>query len=101
MTKNNASGSSQLQFVRFISVSLFAIILGISLLLSVFISKYAERTLLEKQEEFGLLLAENVSHQVFTRFVMPTVMRYGGISLRQEEQAKTLDEVVRDRKSVV
>ena len=95
MTKNNASGSSQLQFVRFISVSLFAIILGISLLLSVFISKYAERTLLEKQEEFGLLLAENVSHQVFTRFVMPTVMRYGGISLRQEEQAKTLDEVVR------
>ena len=88
-------GSRPLQFVRVISWSLFAIILGFSLLLSVFISKYAERTLLEKQEEFGLLLAENVSHQVFTRFVMPTVMRYGGISLRQEEQAKTLDEVVR------
>ena len=95
MIQKNLGGSKPLQFVRFISWSLFAIILGFSLLLSVFISKYAERTLLDKQEKFGLLLAENVSHQVFTRFVMPTVMRYGGISLRNEEQAKTLDEVVR------
>lgn len=95
MVQFSDSGGKPLQFVKFISWTLFAIILGSSLLLSVFISKYAERTLLEKQEEFGLLLAENVSHQVFTRFVMPTVMRYGGISLRQSEQAKTLDEVVR------
>ncbi|MEF2230334.1 MAG: ATP-binding protein [Pseudodesulfovibrio sp.] len=95
MEHQQTAGSRPLQFVRVISWSLFVIILGFSLLLSVFISKYAERTLLEKQEEFGLLLAENVSHQVFTRFVMPTVMRYGGISLRQEEQAKVLDEVVR------
>ncbi|MDD3311017.1 ATP-binding protein [Pseudodesulfovibrio sp.] len=94
MANQNETGRP-LQFVRVISWSLFAIILGFSLLLSIFISKYAERTLLEKQEEFGLLLAENVSHQVFTRFVMPTVMRYGGISLRHPEQASTLDEVVR------
>jgi signal transduction histidine kinase len=95
LVNQHESGVRPLQFVRVISWSLFAIILGFSLLLSVFISKYAERTLLEKQEEFGLLLAENVSHQVFTRFVMPTVMRYGGISLRQPEQSKILDEVVR------
>lgn len=95
MVQINEGGGKPLQFVRFISWTLFAIILGFSLLLSIFISKYAERTLLEKQEEFGLLLAENVSHQVFTRFVMPTAMRYGGISLRQPDQAKALDEVVR------
>lgn len=95
MIQQQSSGSSPLQFVRVISWSLFAIILGFSLLLSVFISKYAERALLQKQEEFGLLLAENVSHQVFTRFVLPTAMRYGAISLRQEAQAKALDEVVR------
>ena len=95
MTNHRDSGGKPLQFVKVISWSLFAIILGFSLLLSVFISKYAEQTLLDKQEKFGLLLAENVSHQVFTRFVMPTVMRYGGISLRQEEQFKTLDQVVR------
>ncbi|QJB56382.1 ATP-binding protein [Pseudodesulfovibrio sp. zrk46] len=95
MVQHNDGGSRPLQFVKVISWSLFAIILGFSLLLSVFISKYAERTLLEKQEEFGLLLAENVSHQVFTRFVMPTAMRYGRISLRNPQQAQALDEVVR------
>ena len=95
MQNRNYSGGRPLQFVKVISWSLFLIILGFSLLLSVFISKYAERTLLEKQEQFGLLLAENVSHQVFTRFVMPTVMRYGTIKLRNPEQAKILDEVVR------
>ena len=95
MQNDSLSGSRPLQFVKFISWSLFLIILGFSLLLSVFISKYGERTLLEKQEKFGLLLAENVSHQVFTRFVMPTVVRYGTIKLRNEEQAKVLDEVVR------
>ena len=94
--QNHSSGSSKpLQFVKVISWSLFLIILGFSLLLSVFISKYGEQTLLEKQEQFGLLLAENVSHQVFTRFVMPTVIRYGSIKLRNKEQAKVLDEVVR------
>ncbi|QGY39971.1 two-component sensor histidine kinase [Pseudodesulfovibrio cashew] len=95
MRQFNEGGSRPLQFVRVISWTLFVIILGFSLLLSVFISKYAERTLLEKQKEFGLLLAENVSHQVFTRFVMPAVMQYGGISLRNEVQSKALDEVVR------
>jgi signal transduction histidine kinase len=95
LTHISDGGGRPLQFVRVISWSLFAIILGFSLLLSVFISKYAEQTLFEKQETFGLLLAENVSHQVFTRFVMPTVMRYGGISLRKEDQFKTLDQVVR------
>ena len=95
MVHQSHGGSRPLQFVKVISWSLFAIILGFSLLLSIFISKYAEQTLLEKQEEFGLLLAENVSHQVFTRFVLPAVMQYGGISLRNEQQAKALDEVVR------
>lgn len=91
----NHDGGKPLQFVRFISWTLFAIILGFSLLLSVFISKYAERTLLDKQEKFGQLLAENVSHQVFTRFVLPTVLKFGTISLRNETQANALDKVVR------
>ncbi|MBC16010.1 ATP-binding region ATPase domain protein [Pseudodesulfovibrio profundus] len=95
MAHLSESGSRPLQFVKVISWSLFVIILGFSLLLSLFISKYAEQTLLEKQEEFGLLLAENVSHQVFTRFVMPVAMQYGAISLRQKKQARMLDEVVR------
>ncbi|TDT81347.1 ATP-binding protein [Pseudodesulfovibrio indicus] len=89
------SSSSPLQFVRVISWTLLVIILSFSLLLSVFISKYAEQTLLEKQEAFALLLAENVSHQLFTRFVIPTVLKFGAIRLRNEDQYNVMDQVVR------
>ena len=49
----------------------------------------------KKQEAFGLLLAENVSHQLFTRFVIPTVLKFGAIRLRNEDQANAMDQVVR------
>jgi hypothetical protein len=87
--------SRPLQFVKVISWTLLVIILSFSLLLSLFISKYAEQALLEKQEQFALLLAENVSHQLFTRFVVPTLVKYRTIQLRSEEQAKVMDKVIR------
>lgn len=84
-----------LQFVKVLSWSIFTVIFGFNLLLSMFIANYAERTLLEKQEKFGLLLAENVSHQVWTRFALPVIIGYGRISLRNDKQFSRLDQVVR------
>lgn len=95
MLNTKDDGTRPLQFVRVLSWSLLVIILGFSLLLSLFISKYAEQTLLEKQEAFTKLLSENVSHQLFTRFVVPTVMKYGTIKLSNESQRRYMDEVVR------
>ncbi len=84
-----------LQFVKVLSWTLLLLILGSSLGLSVFQAKYAERVLLEKQKQFGLLLAENLSHQIFTRFTLPTIIGFGQISLRNPEQFTRLDQVVR------
>lgn len=95
MLNHSADRTRPLQFVKVISWTLLVIILSFSLLLSLFISKYAEQTLLEKQEAFAVLLAENVSHQLFTRFVVPTIVKYGSIKLRTEEQAQVMDQVVR------
>ena len=95
MLNHTDDRSRPLQFVKVISWTLLVIILSFSLLLSLFISKYAEQALLEKQEQFALLLAENVSHQLFTRFVVPTLVKYGNIQLRSEEQAKVMDKVIR------
>ena len=95
MQHHTDDSSRPLQFVKVISWTLLVIILSFSLLLSLFISKYAEQTLLEKQEQFALLLAENVSHQLFTRFVVPTLVKYRAIQLRSEEQAKVMDQVIR------
>ena len=95
MQITDADGGRPLQFVKVISWTLLVIILSFSLLLSLFISKYAEQTLLEKQEAFALLLAENVSHQLFSRFVIPTVVKFGHIQLRNEDQYKAMDKVIR------
>ncbi|MBA4357724.1 MAG: two-component sensor histidine kinase, partial [Desulfovibrio sp.] len=75
-----------LQFVKVLTWTFLILILVTNLGLAVFLSKYAERVLLEKQKEFGLLLAENLSHQIFTRFTLPTIIGYGQISLRNPEQ---------------
>ena len=84
-----------LQFVKVLTWTFLILILSTNLVLSVFLSKHAERVLLEKQKEFGLLLSENLSHQIFTRFTLPTIIGFGQISLRIPEQFTRLDQVVR------
>jgi len=95
ITANLLGVHRPLQFVKLLTWTFFVLILSSNLALSVFLSKHAERVLLEKQKEFGLLLAENVSHQIFTRFTLPTIIGFGQISLRNPEQFSRLDQVVR------
>lgn len=51
--------------------------------------------MLEQNEEYSLLLAENLNQQVFRRFVLPAVIRYGGIALRKPEQFELLDGIIK------
>ncbi|XPV76431.1 MAG: sensor histidine kinase [Desulfovibrio sp.] len=84
-----------IQFVKVLSWSVFIIIIGASLLLSLFIANYASGMLLEKQKENSLLLAENVNHQIYTRFTLPTLIGFGRIALDKKEQFNRLDQVIR------
>ena len=84
-----------LQFVKVLSWSFLLLILGFNLGLSVFLSNYVETALMDKQKEFGLLLAENLNHQIYTRFTLPSIVGYGKIQLSNPEQAGRLDQVVR------
>jgi signal transduction histidine kinase len=81
-------------FVKFLSWSLFVLLAGFSLALSISISNYAETALLSKQKQFALLLAENLNHQIYRRFTLPTLIGYGYITLKNEEQYARLDQVV-------
>jgi signal transduction histidine kinase len=83
------------QLVKFLSWTFFVLILGFSLALSVFIANYAQETLLTKQKQFALLLAENVNHQVYRRFMLPTLVGYGRINLSNQKQFDRLDQTVR------
>lgn len=70
------------------------LILASSLSLAIFIGNSARNTLLLRQQQYALLLAENLNHQIYRRFTLPTFLTFGRIALRQPVQYERLDEVV-------
>lgn len=79
---------------RFFSwISLF-LVMGSSVILALFIANTTTRTLLDSQEEYALLLAENLNKQIFRRFTLPVAYASGRVALGDPEQYKLLDEVV-------
>nr|WP_211922546.1 ATP-binding protein [Solidesulfovibrio aerotolerans] len=83
-----------LGFVKFLSWSSLALILLVNLFLSIFLSNYARQDVLAKQKEFALLLAENLNHQIYQRFTLPTVIGFGRVELSQPAQYDRLDKTV-------
>lgn len=79
---------------RFLSWTSFLLILASSLMLAVFIGNSARNTLIVRQQRYSLLLAENLNHQIYRRFTLPTVLTFGRVALRQPMQYERLDEVV-------
>jgi len=82
------------QFVKFLSWSSLILILASVFALSVFIANYARQTIISKNHEFALLLAENLNHQIYQRFTLPTVLGFGRIELKQPAQYERLDQVI-------
>ncbi|MGB3211876.1 MAG: ATP-binding protein [Desulforhopalus sp.] len=89
------AGLESFKLVKYFSFSSLAAILVFTLLLSWIISNNARKIMLEQNEEYSLLLAENINQQVFRRFVLPAVIRFGGIALRKPEQFELLDGIIK------
>lgn len=90
------SGIQPFKLVKYFSYTSLAVIMIASFLLSWVISNNAKHVLLERSESYSELFAENLSRQVFLRFVLPTVIQYGTIALSNETQFERLDLVVRN-----
>ncbi len=58
------------------------------------IGNYAKQTIMKKNQEFALLLAENLNHQIYQKFVLPTALGFGKIELKNPSQYERLDQVV-------
>lgn len=78
----------------FTFTSLVVIFLG-TVVLSVLNTHWARTLQLKKSEDYALVLVENLNHQIFTQFLIPVLIRYGKIQLREEEQFNRMDKVVR------
>ncbi|MCJ7600408.1 MAG: two-component sensor histidine kinase, partial [Desulfobulbaceae bacterium] len=83
------------RLVKFFSFTSLAVILVTSLVLSLVISNYTKNVLLERSEAYNLVLAENVSHQIFQQFVLPLALQNRLIAVEDPRQFKQLDKVVR------
>ncbi len=81
-------------FARFLSWVSLVLILATSIVMSVIITDSARNTMFRKQQEFASLLAENLNHQIYRRFTLPTLVGFGRIALRQPVQYERLDQLV-------
>ena len=63
---------------------------------SVVVSQKTKDMLIESYENYALLIAENLSHQVFANFVVPAYQYYGYIALREKGQAEWIDRIVKN-----
>ena len=74
--------------------SLIVIFLG-TIVLSIVNTHLAGRMQRLKSEAYARVLVENLNHQVFLQFVMPVMIKFGQIQLRNKEQHEWMDKVVR------
>ncbi len=85
------------KLVKYLAISSLIVILACTVVLSGFISQKAKELLLKKSEQYALLVAENLNHQVFYLFTLPTLISEGEIRLSDPSQHDRLDMVVKIR----
>ena len=66
-----------------------------TIILAVLNTHWARSMQFQKREEFAMLLAENLNHQMFFQFIIPMALKFGKIRLRDKEQFERMDQVVR------
>jgi two-component system, NtrC family, sensor histidine kinase HydH len=82
--------------VKFFSLPGFVVIVVVTVILTVILTMRAQQMALKKNEDYLILLAANLNHQIYQQFVLPTAVEKGGrITLSDPVQAKHLDMVVR------
>ena len=85
------------KFVKYFTFTSLIVILFGSLALSMVIARRAETVLLKKSEDYALLMADNLNHQVFLQFIVPAALQFGQvIQLRNKALFDRLDQVVRN-----
>jgi two-component system sensor histidine kinase HydH len=84
------------RLVKYFTVTSLILIFGGTIILSMLNTHWARAMQREKSEEYAHLIIENLNHQIFLQFIMPVVLRYGKIQLRNQEQYELMDKVVRN-----
>jgi len=84
------------ELVKYFSFSALGVFLVFTLILVWLISENTKEMLLQRSEAYAMVLAENLNHQVYQQFVVPTYLRYNEIALRKPEQFQRLDTIIKN-----
>lgn len=88
-------GTKPFRLVKFFTFSSLVIMFTATIVISALNAHWVRNLLLEKSEEYASLLVENLNHQIISRFMLPVLIQYGEIRLREKEQFLLMDKVVR------
>lgn len=83
------------RLVKYFTMSSLVVLFAGAIILSALNIHWARQMQIEKSEDYALLLIENLNHQIFLQFIIPTVLKHGNIHLREREQFELMDKVVR------
>ena len=83
------------RLARYFAATSLVVIIVFAVALAGFLGNRNKQVLLDRYEEYALLLSINLNHQVFQQFVLPTVSIYGRINLSSEYQSRRMDKVVK------
>jgi two-component system sensor histidine kinase HydH len=88
-------GIKPFRLVKFFTFSSLAIMSAATIVISALNAHWVRDLLLEKSKEYDTLLVENLNHQIFSRFMLPVLVKYGEIRLSERKQFLLMDAVVR------
>ncbi|RLC02232.1 MAG: two-component sensor histidine kinase [Deltaproteobacteria bacterium] len=92
---NKLQGTKPFRLVKFFTFSSLVIMFTATIIISALNAHWVRNILLEKSEEYASLLVENLNHQIFSRFMLPVLVKHGEIKLRKKDQFLLMDKVIR------
>ncbi|WP_022667260.1 sensor histidine kinase [Desulfospira joergensenii] len=88
-------GARPFILVKAFTFSSLIVMLTATIIIAALNAHWVRNLLLEKSKEYNTLLIENLNHQIFLRFVAPVALQHGEIKLREKEQHRLLDAVIK------
>lgn len=95
VTKTVIKEQKPFRLVKFFTFSSLIVMFTATIVISAINSHWVKRILQQKSEEYAHLLVENLNHQIFLQFIIPVVLKYGKIKLREDHQFKRMDRVIK------
>ncbi|MGD9731033.1 MAG: PAS domain-containing sensor histidine kinase [Desulfamplus sp.] len=83
------------RLVKFFTFSALMVMFAATIVISSINAHWVRNILQEKSEEYAHLLVANLNHQIFLQFIIPAVLKYGKIKLREDSQYERMDRVIK------